>query len=188
MCSSTGLCLWDEACIGTQRTCPRPAAKTCWPLQGFDQIWPSGHSARPSLIAICPRPAGEASPPAHSLRDLDARMVATIQRANAAHLEPSKSRTPSRSSRFASACHIEHQHTARPVPEAQDDFYLGSEQHGGVIGYQAGPKQQQDPPDRRFLPVPACGSSWSTSRPANASEQHEVDGHEPAPPEVSQAT
>ena len=38
-----------------------------------------------------PRPAGEASTPTHSWRDLDARMVGTIQRANAAHLEPSKS-------------------------------------------------------------------------------------------------
>ena len=50
-----------------------------------------GPHVRPLLTAVRPRPAGEASTSTHSWRDFDAKTVGTIQRVNAAHLEPSKS-------------------------------------------------------------------------------------------------
>ena len=53
-----------------------------------------------------------------------------------------------------------------------------------MIGHTAGPKLQQDAPDRRVVPLTPCGSSMSTSRPACTSEQHEVVSHEPVGTEV----
>ena len=79
-------------------------------------------------------------------------------------------------------------HSARPMPQAQDGFPAEPGQHDRVVGHQAGPKQPHAVPERRGLPQSRRGSSLSTSRPAHASTQQEVDGHEPARPEVSPGT
>ena len=62
------------------------------------------------------------------------------------------------------------------------------QQRGSIVGLKAGRKQRHHAPERRFLPLPACGNSSLTSRPAPASAQHEVLGHEPAHSEASLGT
>ena len=77
---------------------------------------------------------------------------------------------------------------ARPALQAQDCVSFEPKQHGGVLGHRIDPKQQQDAAERRVVPLPVCGCSWLTSRPAHASKQGEVDGHELACLEVNQGT
>ena len=74
------------------------------------------------------------------------------------------------------------------VGRAQDGRADEPEQHGGVVGDQPALSEQQDAADQRVVPRSALGSSMSTSRPAHASEQQEVNGHEPARPDVSPGT
>ena len=130
----------------------------------------AGEVCMRSVFPPPPRHATASSLPAHSLHALDAKMDGTIQRANAAHLEPSKGMNSKPQLEVCVACHIEQQHTARPLPQAQDEFCFGSEQHGRVIGYQAGPKQQPDAPDRRVVSLPLCGSSSSALTRAAANK------------------
>ena len=57
-----------------------------------------------------------------------------------------------------------------------------------MLGYKAGPEQLPDAPDRRVVPLPPCGSSLPALEISSAGEQQEVNGHEPARPDVSQGT
>ena len=57
-----------------------------------------------------------------------------------------------------------------------------------MLGYKAGPEQLPDAPDRRVVPLPPCGSSLSALEISSAGEQQEVNGHEPARPDVSPDT
>eukprot|EP00325_Prymnesiales_sp_UTEX-LB-985_P010696 CAMPEP_0174762332 /NCGR_PEP_ID=MMETSP1094-20130205/109727_1 /TAXON_ID=156173 /ORGANISM="Chrysochromulina brevifilum, Strain UTEX LB 985" /LENGTH=155 /DNA_ID=CAMNT_0015968285 /DNA_START=339 /DNA_END=807 /DNA_ORIENTATION=+ len=74
------------------------------------------------------------------------------------------------------------------VPQAHAGRIGEPKPHGGVIGDDTAMPMQKNALDRRLLPRAACGSSWSTLRPARTGEQHEVDGHEPARPEMSPGT
>ena len=87
---------------------------------------------------------------------------------------------------FVPAQHIAPTHSAMQVLRVQDDFCFEPRQHCGVLRHQADPKKHQDAPDRRVVPVLACAVLVVNPRPARTSEQHEVDGHEPARPGVSQ--
>ena len=78
--------------------------------------------------------------------------------------------------------------TPMEVLQAHDGRVGETKRHGGVIGDQTALPEQHDAANQRVVPHSALGSSWSTSRPAHTSEQQEVDGHEPARPDVSPGT
>ena len=74
------------------------------------------------------------------------------------------------------------------VLRAHDGEVGEPERHGGVMGDHAALPEQQDALVRRVVRHSACGSPWSTLRPAHAVVQQEVDGHLPARPEMSPDT
>ena len=78
--------------------------------------------------------------------------------------------------------------TPMEVLRAHDGRVGETKRHGGVIGDQTALPEQHDAANQRAVPRSALGSSWSTSRPAHAGDQQEVDGHEPARPDVSPGT
>ena len=67
--------------------------------------------------------------------------------------------------KFVLARLIDHHHTARPVLQVQDCVSFEPEQDGEVLGHQVDPKQQQDAPERRVVPLPHYSSTVNRNDP-----------------------